>query len=224
MVVPVLGRVRLFKCLDDNALEKSLAECLGIGYKLTYMTNIIDGKIASPADSFFWQNWFSTLSIRVDGRTAKKIPVSVYCHRDNYFSDPKNIKASIDRGLRYGAGDMPQKEFQKLLDKEDNETVFVVDKKEHPATRSVIISVDGILDDPHLVSYLGGERRAELFMQRYKQIKGEQIGIVNCDNLDDAPRANILYIGLHDLHYLRLSNPLNGFEANILGISPNQEE
>jgi hypothetical protein len=107
--------------------DKALRNCLEEGFEAVFMPSIVDARIEAPKDARVWQTWFSAPSIRATGMSKRGNAVVVYAHVPNYFSNPDNITKVIGQGLVKYAGIMPQEEFQRLLDLEDNENVFVVD-------------------------------------------------------------------------------------------------
>ena len=119
-------------------------------YKVAFMSDIIDAKIE---DRLGWGKPFSlpsivsTPSVRATGKTKQGNAVVVYGHVPNYFSISGNIKSSL-RNLINGAGIMPQEEFQRLLDAEDDKNVFVIDYEKLKKSESDIISLDSALEHP----------------------------------------------------------------------------
>ena len=192
-------------------LDQALENCQKEGFEAVFMPQLIDARIEAPKDARIWQTWYSAPSIRATGRTKQGIPVVVYAHIPNYFSDPENIEEAMEQGLINGAGILPQKEFQKLLDLEDDKNVFLVDYNELKSSKSTIISSKGALEHPQTIPFIGGRERAEAYLGRHKEVYGNSIGMRHSDDLHDKPTGRLLFLGYdcdddlngsYDLHYL----------------------
>lgn len=179
----------------DNFLYQALRKCQEKGLEAVFMPSIIDARIESPNNARIWGTWYSTPSIMATGRTQQGNPVVVYAHIPNYFSNPDNIEEAIRKGLVGGAGIMPEKEFQRLLDLEDNENVFVVDYETLKESGSDVISLEEALDHPQTIPFLGRQERAERYLERHGEVYGGGIGIWHTDDLADRPLGRLLFLG-----------------------------
>lgn len=186
-----------FESLEAKGTEKALRNCQEEGYQALFMPVLIDTKIEALKDSRVWQVWYSTPSIKATGKTRQGNAVVVYAHIPNYFSDPNNIKKAVEQGLVNHAGIMPQDEFQKLLDLEDNKNVFVVDYNLLNHSLSDAIVVDEALKHPQTIPFLGGEERAEKYLQRHKEVYGNNIGLWHSDDLSEQPLGRLLFVGFN---------------------------
>ncbi len=173
--------------IQDIRMEDVLVACQNAGYTAVFMPELIEHRISAYSYSSLWDSWIITPSVRVTGITKSGTPVVVYAHVENYFSNPANIKASRERGLRNGAGEVPQEEFQRLVDLEDGQTVFVVDYETLRKSSSHVISVYEALGHPQTIPFLGGKDRAVRYLEKHRQIYGERIGIWHIDDLVRLP-------------------------------------
>src|SRR3989338_1464678 len=195
----------------DNAL-KSLQDN---GYRALFMPELADTRINSDKGSRIWQTWFTSPSIRATGITRQGNPVVVYGHVDNYFSDHGNIRKTIEenRLVNY-AGIIPQEEFQRLVDLEGikdqqgNKLVFVVDYEELKNSKSGIIPVKRALKHPQTIPFLGGEERAQRYLERHEEVYGDQIGIWHYDDLHEQPLGRLVYL-IYDINGLDGINCIN---------------
>jgi hypothetical protein len=194
--VPMEGKE--FEVLESRGVEKALRQCQDEKYDALFVPQLADARIAASGDSRVWNTWYSTPSLRATGRTKGNKPVVVYAHVPNYFSKPTNIAKAVDDGLVKYAGRMPPKEFQMLLDLEDNENVFVVDYDKLKNSSSGVIDVAQALKHPQTIPFLGGQTRAEQYLQRHREVRGNTIGIWHYDDLADKPLGRLLFLGYYD--------------------------
>lgn len=178
----------------DTSVYRTLITLFKENYEPLFMPSFTDMRIEAPKDAIIWQNWYCTPSIKVTGRTEGRKMVVVYAHVPNYFSNPDNIKDKW-KGLANGAGIMPDKEFQGLLDLEDNKNIFVVDYKILRNSESGVILLKDAIKHPQTIPFLGGKERAERYLERHKEVDGEKIGIFYSDDLHDRPFGRLLFIG-----------------------------
>src|SRR3989344_5558178 len=82
---------------------------------------------------------------------------------------------------------MPESEFQRLLDLEDGKRVFVVDYGKLRDSKSGTLSIEQALEHPQIIPFLGGEARAEAYLQKHSKIYGDRIGIWHGDYLGNNP-------------------------------------
>ncbi|MFH1456208.1 MAG: hypothetical protein ABIF40_04635 [archaeon] len=202
----VNGKTKIFY---NKKLYQALQDCLDEDYKPLYMPELADRRINLNEDDEIWNNWFIAPSVRVTGRTKQGNAVVVYAHIPNYFSNPENIKNALGN-LRNGAGSMPQEEFYNLLNQEDNERVFVIDYSDLKNSSNGMIKVDKALEHPQTIPFLGGRGRAEQYLEKFRKIKGDKIGIYYSNDLDDTARGRLLFLyssrsgldGDYDLDYI----------------------
>ncbi|MBI4738426.1 hypothetical protein HY772_02500 [Candidatus Woesearchaeota archaeon] len=188
-------RARLFEALRANGIETALAECIEAKHYPLYMPQVVDARIGAAKDSPLFQNWWTTPSVRVTGKSRGGHNVVAYAHVPNYFSDPLNIKTAREAGLRNGAGIMPVPDFYALLEREDNKTVFVVDYDTLCNAESDVISVSAALKHPQTIPFLGGRERAEQYLAKHAEVYGKNIGIWYSDDLEENPRGRFLFLG-----------------------------
>ncbi|MBI5804083.1 hypothetical protein HY450_02470 [Candidatus Pacearchaeota archaeon] len=193
-------KVSIRKSVEGRAFgpvrgDVALKECSDAGYEAQFMPTLIDTRIYSKKGSAFWNFLWRTPSIKATGKTKQDNPVVIYAHVPNYFSKHENITEAIEVGLVKGAGKIPREEFQRLLDLEDKERVFVVDYDELKRSTSDLIPVKKALAHPQTIPFLGGKDRAELYLPKHKENYGDQIGIWHSDDLCDEPLARLLYVG-----------------------------
>ena len=182
-------------------LIEALRDCQSQDYEAQFMPAIIDARIDSPKEERIWQTWFSAPSIRATGRTKQGNPVVVYAHIPNHFSSPDNIKKAREQGLRNGAGVMPQTKFQRLLDlneltdNQGNRLVWSVDYNTLKNSTSDVIPLKDALKHPQTIPFVGGEERAQRYLEKHKEVYGDKIGIWHSDDLSDEPRGRLLFVG-----------------------------
>ena len=190
-----MGKQRVF---DFNNFVTFFGNRNRTSHKLMFMPDLIDLKINSDRDSEIWKNWYPTPSLEVTGKTRQGNAVVVYAHIPNYFSDPENIgKVVMEERLYRGGGIIPEGELYRLLKKEDENKVFVRDLEKFKNSRSGIVSIDSALEHPQTIPFLGGEKRAERYLQKHKQVYGDDVGIGISYNKDlkSDPLGRCLFIG-----------------------------
>lgn len=165
------------------------------GYDALFMPKIIDTRIDSLKGARIWQTWFSAPSIRATGRTKQGNPVVIYAHVPNYFSNPDNIDKAVQMGLINGAAQMPQGEFQALLDLQDNKSVFAIDYNALKNSSSGVISLKKALQHPQTIPFVGGKDRAEQYLDKLAQVYGENSGVWHVDDLHEQVLARPLVVG-----------------------------
>jgi hypothetical protein len=176
-------------------LAIALKGCNDEGYEAQFMPALIDSRINSPKDARIWQTWFCAPSIKATGKTKAGNAVVVYAHVPNYFSNYKNI-IKAQKSLRNGAGSMPREEFQRLLDLEDKKNLFVVDYSALRNSTSGVISLADALKHPQTIPFLGGQARAEAYLEKHSQVFGDKIGNWHYyDDLAEQPFGRVLYVG-----------------------------
>ncbi len=198
------------KLFYAGSVDEALGNCQKAGYQALYMPAAIDARIDAGKDSPLFQNWLTTPSIRATGKTKQGNAVVVYAHIKNYFSNPKNIAKAKKLGLLNSAGIMPDKEFQMLLDLEDNVNVFVADYKALKSSSSGAIDVKNALKHLQTIPFIGGKERAEKYLEKHIEVYGNKIGIWHSDDLKDKPVGRLLVVGCSGYGGLYGSNGLDG--------------
>ena len=188
------------------------------GFGAAFMPQLVDARIAASAESRLWQVWWTAPSVQATGRNKAGKPVVVYAHVPNYFSRSENITQAVKNGLVNGAGRLPQEEFQRLLDLEDNANVFVVEYATLQSADSGLIAVENALQHPQVIPFLGGQERAEAYLAAYERMIGKHIRVYHRNDLGDEPVARLLFLGgLANLSGLDGSDDLNS-SARFLGV------
>ncbi|MBI5391578.1 hypothetical protein HZB00_01100 [Candidatus Woesearchaeota archaeon] len=198
-------------------MADSLQQCLEAGYQPFFMPELAKERTNAGSGSRLWQVWFSTPSIRATGQTKQGSKVVAYAHVPNYFSEPANIKNVIESGkLKNYAGEMPQADFDKLVDLNGNGRVFVIDYETLRKAPSGVINVDDALEHPQTIPFLGGEATAKAYLARHKDVYGNRIGVWHQDDFDKAtPCGRVLCAG----------SGLDGYDgigsgSRVLGVAP----
>lgn len=192
-----IGNKQLKEVYDSNianALEGAQKECK----RVFYMPELLDARIGADKDSRLWQNWYSTPSIRVTGKTKQGKAVVAYVHIKNYFSNLENIRnpETIRNPQNvYGTRVMPREEFYKILDREDKKDVWIIDYNTLKNSPSGVILVENAIKHPQTIPFCGSEERAEKYLTRYLKVHGNQISIWHCDDLTDESLARRLSVG-----------------------------
>ena len=192
LLVPMVREGREFY---NNSLTQALRNLQSQGHEPVFMPELADARTNADKDSKLWTNWWTTPSIKATGRTKNGTAVVVYAHVPSYLSEPGNIENAIKQGLVRGAGIMPQSEFQRLLDLEDGKRVFVVDYGKLRDSKSGTLSIEQALEHPQIIPFLGGEARAEAYLQKHSKIYGDRIGIWHGDYLGNNPVWRVLFLG-----------------------------
>ena len=174
----------------DAALKNLESE----DHEPVYMPEVIDARIAASKEARIWQPWLTAPRIKATGRTKQGNPVVVYAHIPNYFSKADNITTAINQGLVNYAGRIHKEEFQRLLDSEDKDRVFVVDYDTLRNSTSGVIEVKDALKHPQTIPFLAGEERAVKYLERHKEVYGDRIGNWYSDDLRDEPLACVLCV------------------------------
>ena len=189
--IPRIGFIEAVEFYNSD-VRVALANCIASGKQPMFMPEIADARIALSKYSRIWKLGYSAPSIMTIGKTKQGNAVVVYAHVPHYFSNPHNLKKVIKQKLFFG--DMPQKEFQRLLDIEDCKRVFVVDYK-YLNSKQGVVDVSKALKHPHIIPFFGGESRAEAYLKKHEKVKGKTIGIWYSTELIDKPNAYCLFLG-----------------------------
>ena len=200
----------------------ALEACQNAGNRALSMPEIADLKIKGD-------EWYSSVSLKVTGMTKQGIPIVLYVHVPNhYYSLPVNIRQARPN-LIDGAGILPQPELEKLADLSDKDGtngVFRLDGLDYNALKnsiSGVILVEHALKHPQVIPFLGGQERAERYLDKHEKMVGKTIGVWHSDYLDEQPVAvaRPLFVDYYD----RL-NAWGGFidDGRFLGVSLNDAE
>ena len=124
---------------------------------------------------------------------------------------------------------MPQPELERLADLSDKDGtngVFRLDGLDYNALKnsiSGVILVEHALKHPQVIPFLGGQERAERYLDKHEKMVGKTIGVWHSDYLDEQPVAvaRPLFVDYYD----RL-NAWGGFidDGRFLGVSLNDAE
>ncbi len=177
-----------------GATADALRELLFQGYEIVFMPQVADARILADNDNLVWEKCYSAPAV-FTGRTSGGTPLDIFSHHHNYFSNPDNIQSAVRRGLRNGAGVVPQPKFDELAELADGKTVFRVDHGVLMSSESGAISVDAALRHPFVVPFLGGKERAQEYLKRHKEVFGEKIGVYFINDLGDKPVGRVLFLG-----------------------------
>jgi len=206
-----------YKPFYSERADTALQDCQRV-HEVLFMPQLADARILDQnKQSLVWDGWYTTISTRATGRTKQGSPVVVYAHVPNYFSNPENIRVAIEQGLANYAGRMPQEEFQRLLDLQDDKHVFVIDHNKLRSSTSGVIATKDALKHPQTVPFIGGEERAEQYIKAHEKVFGNRIGIWHCDDLSDIPLGHLLFLGGTDYVGLIGGNVLSD-SARFVGV------
>jgi len=214
------GPAEDIKEFSSTRQDDVLRNCLNAGYEALTMLDLIDRRIGSANEERIWQYGHSTLSIKATGKTKQRTPVAIYAHIHHDFSDPDSITGAIEQGLVNGAGIMTQDEFQRLLDLQNDKNVFVVDYgklKKTIESKGDVFNINIALEHPQTIPFLGGEERAQRYLQKHAQVYGDKVIIWSSDDLADQPLARLLFIGGKYLPSLNGDYALDG-HGRFVGI------
>ena len=175
-------------------VEQALQDCQEAGYQPLFMPQLADARINGTAP---WNQWFSTPSIRATGKTKQGTAVVVYAHIPNFLSNPNNIKEAKEQGLVNYAARLSQDEFQRLVDAEDKQNVWVVDHADLKKAVSGRIKITDAIKHPQVIPFLGGQERAERYLPAQAQAYNTKtIGVWHSNDInDESPLARLLYLG-----------------------------
>src|SRR3989338_6340572 len=177
-------------------IADSLKACNNAGYQALFMPELAMARADAEKDSVLWKKWFLTPSVRATGRTKAGNSIAVYAHVPTSLSNPANIRKLIgDNVLVNGAGLMKEDEFYSLIDQDGNGRVFVVDYNTLRSSTNGMIKVDDALRHPQTKPFLGGEKIAEAYLTKHKDVYGKNIGVWHSDDLKDSPMARLLCAG-----------------------------
>ncbi len=197
--------VRVFERLETDGILKAYTECVEAKARPWYIPELVDAKIAPNCNNYLWNNGFTQPSAIVTGRSQAGKAVVVYAHGPNYFSDLENLRKVYQAGLVNGAGIMPQDEFLKLLDMEDNKTVLVRDHQELMNSAHGEVKVSKASAHPMVVPFLGGKDRVEPYLDAFAHRIGTEMYFNIINDLGDVAKGRWLVLG-----YYCVNNLLDG--------------
>ncbi len=205
----------------NHGVSDVLANCARAGYQALFMTELALARTEAEQGSELLTKWYLTPSVRVTGQTKAGAKVVVYAHIPSYLSDPANIRNAVESGkLVNGAGVMPQNQFERLVNLEDNVRVFVVDYETLKRSSSGVISLDSALEHPQTIPFLGGRQVAEKYLAKHREVYGSQIGVWHSDDFNKkTPLGRVLYLdydyyyGLYGINYL-------DYDGQVFGVAP----
>ena len=183
------------KVFYNDKFHLGLKECQDSGFRAWFIPEIEDLRSISDKESFIWQKWHASPSVRVTGQTKGGNNVVAYAHVPNYFSNPQNIEKAIKEGLENGAGHYPEKQFYKLLDMEDGANVFVIDYDALKNSESGVMSISEAMKHPQTIAFIGGKERTEKYLDQHEKVVGKKIGNYHSDDLHDKPFGRPLVVG-----------------------------
>ncbi len=125
-----------------------------------------------------WKLWewdgYVTPSAMISGIAPDKKAVTVFAHVPNYLSNhPRKVVNAInregERRIGFGAIRVPDDEFQRLLDIDGKEGVFVIDHESAYRTGTELENIQRLLKHPGTTPFFGSESRAKAFFRRARR-------------------------------------------------------
>ncbi|GEM_PF-6980063 len=207
-----------FSCESGTAFTS----CFENNCTPAYMPELLCFKIQAPAQSNLWNGQFyTTASLMITGRSRKGLPLVAFTHTKNPLNNAAKINETIALGLVNGAGMLSNHEFYKILEQQDDKTVFVLDYNTLYDSPRGEISLATALSHPFVIPFCGGQKYAEQYLKKYKQIT--QRYTINLTYGDDAylrPLARLLYLSIDGsfdgLASIESSNNLLGLKTDRL--------
>ena len=174
--------VRECPFIGDSSIAEALKMCHRAGFKPTYMPYIVDRRIAAPRNDPLWTEMYDTLSMHVIGETKQGNEVDIYVHVPHFLSSPENIERERND---YGNLELPKKELIRLLNTQDDKTIFVRDhkavlkfiEKNEEEIDIPVYSLERAIEHPHLIPALGGESRTRQYLSKLRKLGGKNICI-----------------------------------------------
>jgi len=177
-------KAQLFYRSGDQALEKAIGDCLKTNRIPVSLPQLVDARIATGnAERVLWTDSYDTSSIMVFGRTKKGKPVVAFDHGPHYFFEPGTISKAREAGFVDGMGKMPRDEFYTLLDREDKESVFVVDYVRLQQANNEQYNLSHALGHCLTLPLFGDLERAEQYFLCIKSKHVEALSYVACPNI-----------------------------------------
>lgn len=139
-------------------------------YDIHFASTIIKAQAESSYGDSVLIPPFTTPSIMATGRTKNGVPVVIYAHISNYFSNADNLRNA--KVLKNGALDFPNEEFQRLVGRKDYKDVFVWDYKwlSKKCKNNIEISLEEAAKHPILTSFCGSNEIAKKYLKKCDEI------------------------------------------------------
>ena len=212
---------QIFASEGKHGVSESLADCAREGYQALFMPELALKRIEAERDSEVITYWNGTPSLIVTGRTKQDSKVVIYAHVPNFYSNPVNIRETVESGrLVNCAGPVPQGEFNRLEALNGSGRVFVIPYETLKQSSSGVINVDDAIGHPQTIPFLGlGREGAERYLIKHKEVYGNQIGIWHRDDFNkNTPLGRVLclgncYVGLDGFSSL-------DYFGQVFGIAP----
>ena len=181
--IPIIKRkVTNGRIFYDKRIDNALAECYKAGCNPLFMPDLILSRLDSDLESKIWDKnfaYFDTASVRGIGKTKSGLKVVVYAHIPTMLSNPKILSSYIlnrevttcPDDIRCYSVNVPKEEFHRILDLEDNQTVFVLDYSKFSKMSHGNMRLSKMLKHPVTVPYLGvGKERAEEYLEKHVKV------------------------------------------------------
>lgn len=202
-------------------------QCITQNYTPAYMPELLRFKIAASPESNLWKKWYTSGSIIITGISKKSTPVVAFVHKENSLNNERRIKETVAFGLHNGAGIIPNYEFYKILEQQDDQQIFVVDYNTLYKNHQHEINVEEALSHPFVIPFCGGKKNAKQYLKKYHEVtKQNTIKLMYGDDPHLQPLARLLYLtpnGSFDgSASLESSNCLLGLKEDTLFASRSQ--
>ncbi len=208
---------------EFTAIEPGAAftQCFEQKCTPAYMPELLHFKIDVSAESKLWQQWYTSASIIITGRSKKGNAVVAFVHTENPLNNSTKILETIALGLQNGAGMLPTYEFNKILEQQDNTNIFVIDYDSLYHYPIQEIPLDDALSHPFVIPFCGGKEIAAQYLKKYREVTTKNtITLQYGDDAQLRPLARLLYLapgGSFDATAsLESSNYLLGIKENTL--------
>lgn len=169
-----------------------------------FMNQLLAARSVADETHEIWKNWYFTTTAKATGM-AKKDSVVLYIQKPNPLSNPKNISDKINSKLiTNGAVLGFDKQFQKLLQEVDNNTVYLVKNEDIGAWPNGLYGIDAPTKE-HMQKYQGKINGVDMiainhpqakpfgvteeYLVQHKKIVGQNIGMYNSNDLIDGQVA-----------------------------------
>jgi hypothetical protein len=188
----------------NAGLADALQAIEELGLAPLYAPELAVARANAPSNTVLWGRSIFTPSIRATGTTAAGTKVVVYAHVPNYFSNPEHVRtAAVGGALRAGAETLPQTEFQRLVNLDEQtdgqgiRRVWVVDYETLRRSPDTVISYEQALRHPQTIPFLGSEQSARDYLRSFVRAHGRMtIGVWHADDFDArSARARLLLFG-----------------------------
>jgi hypothetical protein len=186
----------------DN-IPDAMQNCINADRRMLFAPDIAELRIAAGPKHMIITKWWTTASLIATGWSRQNKAVVVFAHVPHYFSDPQNVR-NVLKNLVEGAGELQKSEFLRLLDLEDSKKVFVVDYSALVKADSSAFAVSEALAHPQTIPFIGGEELAQKYLDKHKQVYGNNIGIYywKNDSRKNQYLGRLLVFGNYCYNYL----------------------